>query len=220
MKFSLAMLAVLALATPLKADPAPPVSVGALLRQESDLSALPRLRDWTAHLQSSYDRTGGNGDAGNFVARDGRTVTLADVQGPGALVRLWSANPHGQFKIYVDDAPQPVVDVPFEKLFDGSTPPFAPPLAGPSSGGFYSYLPIPYARHCRVTVDDPGELYYHVGYVTYPAGTPVRAFALPLSSDDQAALTQAQAAWSAPVWPTAGKVKANHIGPGRTGTLG
>ena len=219
MKTSLAMLAFLALTTCVQADPAPPISVGTLLRQETDLSTLPRLRDWGAHLQSSYDRTGGNGDANNYVAVDGKTATLADVRGPGALVRLWSANPHGQLKIYIDDAPQPVVDVPFAKLFDGSTPPFAAPVAAPSSGGFYCYLPMPYAHHCRVTVDDPGGLYYHVGYVSYSQGTAVQPFALPLSADDQAALTQAQTAWAAPDWPVAGRGKTHRIRAGRTETL-
>ena len=219
MKLFLAMIATLTLAAPLTAAPAPSVSVAALLRQEADLSALPRLRDWTARLQSSYDRTGGNGDSGNFVARDGQTATLADLTGPGAIVRLWTANPHGQLKIYIDDAPQPVVDVPLGKLFDGTTPPFSAPLVQSSSGGFYSYLPIPYARHCRVTVADPGGLYYHVGYVAFAPGTNVRPFALPLTADDAAALTQAQASWSTPDWPAATGAKTHRVGAGKTETL-
>jgi len=174
------------------------VGVDTLLRRETDLSQLPRLRDWTSSLQSSYDRGGGNGDAQNFLAKDGTTATLADMTGPGAVVRLWTANANGQLKIYIDDSPMAVVDMPFAKLFDGSLPAFAPPLTQTSSGGFYSYLPIPYAKHCRITVDNPQGLYYQVNYLTFAPNTPVRPFALPLTDADQAALRTAVRAWQSP----------------------
>lgn len=175
-----------------------PVGVDTLLRQETDLSQLPRLRGWSSHMQSSYQRNGGNGDAQNFLSMDGKTAVLADMAGPGAIVRLWSANPNGQVKIYIDDNPVPVIDAPLGKLLDGSMPPFVAPLCQPSSGGFYSYLPIPYARHCRVTVDNPQGLYYHVNFLTFPPGTPVRPFALPLTARDQAAIQAAGDAWAHP----------------------
>ena len=149
-------------------------------------------------MQSSYDRSGGNGDSQQFLATNGNTATLADMDGPGAVVRIWSANPGGQLKIYIDGSPTPVIETPFAKLFDNSLPPFAAPLAQPSSGGFYSYLPIPYAKHCLITVDDPRGLYYHVNYLTFAPGTQVRPFALPLTDADQTALTETLTAWKAP----------------------
>ena len=202
----------------------PPVGVDTLLRRETDLSELPRLRDWTSNLQSSYDRTGGNGDAQNFPARTGTTATLADMVGPGAVVRLWSANANGQIKIYIDDALTPVIDRPFAKLFDGSLLAFAAPLTQTSSGGFYSYLPIPYAKHCRITVDNPQGLYYQVNYLTFAPDTPVRPFALPLTGDDQAALRAAVRAWSSPATALFADVeyspRAVTLGAGGTQTLG
>lgn len=175
-----------------------PVGVDTLLRAETDLSQLPHLRDWTSHMQSSYDRSGGNGDAQNFLAMNGATATPADMAGPGAVVRIWSANANGQLKIYIDDNPTPVIDMPFEKLFDGSLPAFAAPLAQTSTGGFYSYLPIPYAKHCRITVDNPQGLYYHVNYLTFAPNTQVRPFALPLTDAEQTALQAAVQAWQSP----------------------
>ena len=201
----------------------PPVGVDTLLRRETDLSELPRLRNWTSNLQSSYDRTGGNGDAQNFPARTGTTATLADMVGPGAVVRLWSANANGQIKIYIDDAPTPVIDRPFAKLFDGSLPAFAAPLTQTSSGGFYSYLPIPYAKHCRITVDNPQGLYYQVNYLTFAPDTPVRPFALPLTGDDQAALQAAVHAWQSPgMMPLNAEYspRAVALDAGKTQTLG
>ena len=202
MRYPFAALGLLMLLLPMlparSAPPSAPVGVDTLLRRETDLSQLPKLRDWASNLQSSYDRSGGNGDAQNFPAMTGTTATLADLAGPGAVVRLWSANPSGQIKIYIDDAPLPIIDVPFAKLFDGSLPAFAPPLTQASSGGFYSYLPIPYAEHCRITVDNPQGLYYQVNSLAFAPDTPVRPFALPLTDADQAALQTAVHAWQAP----------------------
>jgi len=212
-------------ALPARSAPAA-VGVDTLLRRESDLSQLPLLRDWTSNLQSSYDRSGGNGDAQNFLSQTGATATLADRTGPGAVVRLWSANANGQLKVYIDDAPTPVIDMPFAKLFDGSLlPACAPPLTQTSSGGFYSYLPIPYAKHCRITVDNPQGLYYQVNSLTFAPETPVRPFALPLTDADQAALQAAVSAWKAPA-STLALLNAEYsprtvtLDAGRTQTLG
>ncbi len=177
------------------------IGVDTLLRRETDLAQLPQLRSWTSSLQSSYNRTGSNDDFGQYLATDGTTATIADMAGPGAVVRLWSADPWVQIKIYLDDNPAPVLDTFFGKLFDGSLPPFVAPLAQKSSGGFYSYLPIPYARHCRITVSNTGKdnnlahLYYQVNFLTFAPSTRVRSFALPLASTDQAALQEATDAW-------------------------
>lgn len=176
---------------------AAPVGMDTLLRQETDLSGLPQLRSWTSHLDSSHAPDGGNDDAQHFVSFDGHIAVLADLTGPGAVVRLWSANAGGQIKIYIDDSPTPVIEAPFPKLFDGSLPPFIAPLSQSASGGFISYVPIPYAKHCRITVDDPKGLYYQVNSVAYAPGTEVRSFALPLAASDQAALDAAVAAWGA-----------------------
>ena len=172
------------------------VGVDTLLHQETDLSQLPMLRNWTSNLQSSYDRTGGNRDSGNYLAVSGNTGTMVDMTGPGAIVRIWSANPSSKLKIYIDDNPIPVIDTDFKKLFDGSFPPFEAPLAQTSTGGFYAYIPITYAKHCRVTLDNAPGLYYQVNYVTFPRGTQVRSFALPLTAKDQAALIAAKAVWA------------------------
>jgi len=174
------------------------IGMDTLLRQETDLSQLPALRKWTAYLQSSHDRTGGNADSGNYLALNGSTATIADMDGPGAVVRFWSAGSTARIKIYIDNSPTPVIDTGFGNIMDGSMPPFVAPLAQDSSGGSYSYLPIPYAKHCRITLDNPGGLYYHVNYVTFAPGTAVRSFALPLTPADQAALSAAVAAWKAP----------------------
>ena len=182
---------------------APPVTMAALLRQESDMSALPNLHTWTSNLQSSYDRSGNNGDAGNYLSGDGKDGVMADMDGPGAVVRLWSANPEGEIKIFIDDSPTPVIDTPFRHLFDGSLAPFKAPLCGPSSGGVYSYLPLTYARHCHIELIGGQGVYYHVNYLTFAPNTPTASFSLPISAGDQAAVDAANAAWAGVAQPKA-----------------
>lgn len=191
----LAALAIISL-TPFSAHAAP-IGPDTLLKQEADTSSVPVLSKNVASLQSSYDRTGGNGDHGYYLSKDGGVGVLADMQGPGAIVRIWSANPSSRINIYIDDNPTPVVDMDFPKMFDNSTSPFTAPVSTHASGGSISYLPITYAKHCRVTLDNAPDLYYQVGYVTFPAGTDVRSFSLPLPDADQAALTATNAAWAA-----------------------
>ena len=62
-------------------------------------------------------------------------------------------------------------------LLGGKHPLLPSPIATETSGGWNLYFPIPYAKSCKVTCDKGGQ-YYHVGYRTYPAGTPVKTFTL------------------------------------------
>ncbi|MER3413422.1 MAG: hypothetical protein C4341_04135 [Armatimonadota bacterium] len=77
---------------------------------------------------SSYDRANkspteewfANRDFGQFVRverRPGRNeYVLADLQGPGAVVRIWSANPKGTIRFYLDGKDLPELVVPMREL--------------------------------------------------------------------------------------------------------
>ncbi|MGI4789349.1 MAG: glycoside hydrolase family 172 protein, partial [Janthinobacterium lividum] len=182
---------------PVTAQSAPGViGMDTLLRQESDLSQLPTLQTWTSNLQSSYDRTGGNDDSGKFLSGDQKDAVLADMNGPGAVVRIWSANPAGEIKIFIDNAPTPVIDTTFSRLFDGSFAPFKAPLCDLSSGGSYSYLPIVYAHHCHIELINGQNVYYQVNFLSFPKATKTAPFLLPLSPHDQAAVDSTNAVWA------------------------
>ena len=201
------------------------VGVDTLLRQESDVSRLPQLRDWTSNLQSSHDPTGGNADFSHYVTRDEKTATIFDQDGPGAIVRLWSAGPWVNIKITIDDNPTPVIATFYGKFFDGSFPPFVHPIAAKFSGGFYSYLPIPYAKHCRITVENFNKdknldkFYYQVNYLNFAPNTPVRSFALPLLPADQSALQDAVTAWQATAPAALPAAKTIAVDAGQTAQL-
>src|SRR5690606_18457418 len=97
-------------------DPAA-VSVASLLDRMIDAEA---LASWPqpAHCAgqwSSYERSSvapgdeswfANRDRGHYLGqleREGRTeYIMAEVEGPGALVRIWSANPSGTIRVYLD----------------------------------------------------------------------------------------------------------------------
>jgi hypothetical protein len=169
-----------------------PITTAGLL---DDLTSLRRLAElsnpaYVTKQFSSYDRASktsadykgwfANGDWGQYIRveekPDRREYVMMDAEGPGAVVRIWSANPKGRIRIYIDGAPEPVILTEMETLLGGKYPGLPRPIAGEYSKGWNLYFPIPYAKHCKVT-SDAGDFYYHVNYRTYPAGTKVESFA-------------------------------------------
>jgi hypothetical protein len=127
---------------------------------------------------SSYDTTGGNRDRLEIAAGD--SAVLVDVVGPGIIQRIWitvsSSDPHYLRRIalnmYWDDEDEPSVSVPLGDFFGNGFDKrhYVSLLMGVSSGGFYSYLPMPFLRHARILVENGtgreiDALYYHVGFV-------------------------------------------------------
>ncbi len=161
-----------------------------------DLQALaqPPTPGVTCKQFSSYDRKskivdgkkvdwGANADHGKYLRTEGTAHVMADMDGPGCLVRIWSANPMGTLKIYLDGNPTPVLAKPFLGLTTGKVPPFAEPIVGRRSMGANLYLPIPYQKHCKVVVDhikQPARMYYTVDYWTYTPNTRVPTWSMDL----------------------------------------
>ncbi len=166
------------------------ITTKSLLAEMTDLAGMARFPApaYTCRQFSSYDRAAvspkenwfANADYGQFLRveeRDGRKEhVMMDADGPGAIVRIWSANPAGTLRIYIDGAPRPALEAEMAVLLGGNYPGLPRPIAGEYSKGWNLYFPIPYARHCKVTSDQP-KFYYHVNYRTYPQGTPVASFA-------------------------------------------
>jgi len=151
---------------------------------------------YTTAQASSYDRASkdpatnwfANGDAGQFIrveTREGRKeYVMAELKGPGAVVRIWSANPAGVARFYFDGETVARFEAKLTDLLGGKTEPFLDPLAYVSSRGWNLYFPFPYSRSLKVTLDDSEgdrvkSVYYHVGYRTYAPGTMVTTFKQP-----------------------------------------
>ncbi|MFO0962215.1 MAG: glycoside hydrolase family 172 protein [Phycisphaerales bacterium] len=172
------------------------VTTASLLAELADARAIARLPDPPYRLlqASSYDRRSkepkleegwfANDDWGKFVRteqREGRTESvMMDAAGPGAVVRIWSPNPKGTMRIYLDGAERPVLEASMSALLDGRAlwgdSAHAAPLAGERSRGWNLFLPIPFATRCVITTDDGEGVYYQVDWRAYPEGTPVRSF--------------------------------------------
>ena len=210
MRLPLVALVFFAASLTLRADdtlPEQTVSVATLLKQATDFSTLPLHRNWRTNLTSSRDPTGGNADYQQFLSLQGDHAVLADLKGPGAIVRFWStavyknaagnltSEPSGWLKIFIDDNPKPVIDEPFADFYDKHEP-FTKPLTDHYGPATISYLPIPYAKHCLVTLDKPQDQFYQIQSIAFPAGTQVRPFALPLTDEDEKALKAASDIWN------------------------
>ncbi len=174
-----------------------------LIGRLTDLARLATLpeRGETCAQWSSYDRasrydekTGkyvawdANGDGNGVIRTEGDQVVMAEMKGPGCIWRIWSAAPgRGHVKIYLDDQPEPAVDMPFAHYFDGKHAPFAYPalsynLADVHSSGQNLFVPIPYQKSCKVVADKNWGAYFHFNYATYPAGTKVPTFSAALAA--------------------------------------
>jgi len=141
-----------------------------------------------------------NADSGHYLRReerDGRTEwVMVDVDGPGAIVRIWSANPSGELRFYVDGADDPALTIPFQDLTGGKRPPFVEPLCGVRSRGWNCYVPIPFAKHLKLTATT-NDFYYHVNVRRFPAGTEIVSFT-PASLESPALAKTARALRAAP----------------------
>lgn len=134
-----------------------------------------------------YVKWDANGDAGHYLRIDPATGegVMAEMEGPGCIWRIWSANPQGRIRFYFDGAEKPQLEHEFSALFTGKVTGFPKPLVwqrrtdvGGDNPASNCYVPIPYAKSCRVTADKPVNQYYHIGYTTFPKEWRVKTFSL------------------------------------------
>jgi hypothetical protein len=165
--------------TPAAAQDRPTLGIAELHR----LDQLPRFKQSVKVASfSSYDRTGGNDDGFSgkysYLRKEGDALVIAEMKGPGVIYRIWTPTPtDDMMEFYFDGETTPRFTAKFRELFDGSRPPFVTPIVGFGSGGFYSYLPLPYTTSCKVLFRGPRMQFFQINYATYPEGTPVETFA-------------------------------------------
>ncbi len=189
-----------------------PITIDRLCAEAFDLNRLSQRPEprYEAGQASSYDRASvapdrdgwfANGDAGHFVdvvRRNGRTeYVLARLQGPGAVTRIWSANPVGVLRMRFDGEEEPRLQCRLADWLSGSYGRSRNPWAYRSAGGWNSYLPIPFSKSLEITVDDSeGDgvkwLYYHVGFRRYIDQVVVRSPSTEELTDDRAEAVQAE----------------------------
>lgn len=172
-------------------------------------------------------------DQQRFIYVDREEGVIFEEAGAGAIARIWMTQGDGtsvpldpdiQIRIYVDGAADPVVDLPLPALYDGSTPPFLPPLVGnreTSSGGNFSYVPIPYRDGCRVVLVGAQEkkIWFQINFHRLADATGVVSFT---GQEDLSAFAALLALHGQDPWPPgSGTVKTGslQLDPGAEGSL-
>ena len=157
------------------------VTLESLFHEMTDYAAVARWPqpEFICKQASSYDRGTvapdqpgwfANSDQNQFIrveANRGRTEkVMLDADGPGCIVRFWlttDRNKKGTIRFYLDGAAEPALAFPAYDLLSGDLK-IGPPLAQPhpgyrpdANGGNNFYLPIPYAKHCKITCEEAGQ---------------------------------------------------------------
>jgi hypothetical protein len=181
---------------PVLPDPPAAVVGAAALAGIDTLPFLP-LDEQSRHA-SSYDRNGDNADFGNAYGVDAEgNGILLDARGPGCVYRIWFTGfqASDQIHIYFDDETTARINMPLAQLFGGDSTPFMAPLVGNaaiSSGGYFSYVPLPFAKSIRITATPDLGLYYNIDYHALPADAPIATWT---GTED---LSAVRAVWAAP----------------------
>jgi Protein of unknown function (DUF2961) len=165
------------------------------------------LKQASSHDRRKTDPTNtatwhSNVDYGQFIrteTNEGRQEwVLLEDQGPGAIVRFWTpllAEKDQQIiRFYFDGSPAPAIVVKLNDLLCGKAfvrPPLAflawneldlteqlkPNFAARRGVAGDLYLPIPFAKSCKITLDSV-PFYYVINYRIYEPGTHVQTFTM------------------------------------------
>jgi len=222
------------------AAPARRVTLGTLLREMTDPTALARLPEPAYHsLQaSSYNRASvrrdqpgwfADGDGTGFLREEtnggAREWVLMEHDGPGCLTRLWTPFFYQDLgervgpnvRVYLDGASEPVLDEPLIRLVRGEGS-LAPPFGAPTARAGDLYFPLPFARSCKLTLC-ARPFYFLVNYRAYAAGTEVESFTAEAPRRFAAELARAAAFLRVPSGPTAPLPARATVQPGEAWTL-
>ncbi len=185
------------------------ITLETLLNEMTDRDRVARFPEpeYRLRQQSSYHRDSktpddpegwfANKDRGAFIrteVNNGRKEwVLMDARGAGAMGRTWMPDPRitpvvlsgrrpapknqGTLRIYLDGNPDAALEGPTYDLMNGPYP-----FGHKSLSSAVSYLPFPWAKSCKITMDVEPQ-YFIFTYREYAGGVKVKTFTM----DDLAA---------------------------------
>jgi len=176
------------------------------------LATKPQLGEKSG-MFSSYDRTSkyneqtglyenwfSNNDDGSTISPDG---VIVDLQGPGVVWRIWSAQPlgGGKWNVYVDGEAEPTISkhlVDFFNLNPASPPEIraVPELSYMKARGCNTYIPIVFQKSLKIQVEPKWGRYFHVNYTLFPKGTTVPSTTGVVAEEQITALKKANDVWA------------------------
>jgi len=171
-------------------SPAPVARPDAVNSPFSMMTALSQSQNYSASRASSYHREGGPRD--NFwVPTDGREVTLAEIEGPGAITHIWMTHRGGGrdlvLRTYWEENSHPSVEGPVGDLFGvamglDATMNSLPIQVSSEGRARNCWWYMPFNKSARITVAaapssenlrrDSVPLYFHIDYRVY--GRPIK----------------------------------------------
>jgi hypothetical protein len=109
---------------------------------------------------------------------------ICDAEGPGAIVRLWTAAINGTIRLYLDGEKEPVYDGSAFDFFTQTYKAMAAEDTTDFDGSFTQnmagYYPVPFAKRCKIiwrgNIKDLH--FYHVNMRLYEKGASIKTFSL------------------------------------------
>lgn len=175
------------------------INITTLLNEMIDREQVTRFPEtnYRSLQASSYNRESVSPDKpGWFADSDGigfirteenngkKEWVLMEDEGPGVITKIWAVcfyyglgNTTGaNINIYLDGESIPTISTNFFKLVKGQDFVKAP-FADESARAGNLYFPIPYAKSCKITMDNRA-FYNIINYRKYPEGTDIRTFTM------------------------------------------
>lgn len=146
------------------------------------LAGLEQLKSFETMRASSCDRDWHNGNADARPIEPGKTLTLAELDGPGMIAHIWCTIADNEpfysrlltLRIYWDGETRPSVETPIGDFFgigNGVDQSFTSlPICVTSNGRARNcYWPMPFHKSARITVTNEGAMpcmsfYYYVDW--------------------------------------------------------
>jgi hypothetical protein len=121
----------------------------------------------------------GRKGAPSRLVKPGETVTLAEIEGPGVIRRIWCTVRREPeivrglvLRVYWENQIHPSVEAPLQDFFGipfGRQVPFESALfSNPEGRSFNCYIPMPFLKQARITIENQSprdtELFFDVNY--------------------------------------------------------
>lgn len=151
------------------------------------LSGLETLKNFEARRASSSDPNWKNGNGDCRYIAPGGTLTLADLEGPGAIAHIWFTISHQAknysrlltLRMYWDGEDKPSVECPIGDFFGighgVDLPLNSMPIRVSSEGrGRNCYWPMPFRKSAKITVTNESEIpcdafFYYIDWQKHPS---------------------------------------------------
>lgn len=210
------------------------VNTSTELQRLHDISKMPEYLEGTFVKQfSSYDRTGGNDDGFSgkysFIRKhESGGLVIFEAAGQGVIERIWTPTPTDDtLDFYFDGNNKATLSIKFRDLFSGDVTPFLKPVVDAFKvGGYYSYVPIPYSKGCKIVFRGDKLMFHQIQYREYDKRYKVQTFNPKFSKNELKQLNDVVALWknnersAFNFYKSANKIEvSDSLHPGQTKTI-